>query len=117
MHLNELCRMQIEDDERRGFAVRFATEKETHAQLIKDLVGLFSEMAEFSDVAKKIGLRLDHPQYAGPTLAESRENLGSELADIFIYAIRLSAILEIDLESALIKKIKFNKNRYEYLSR
>ncbi len=79
MEFAEICKMQILDDERRGFLVKFGSEGETYAQLIKDLVGLFGEVGEFSDLAKKVGLKLDQPRYDGPTLAESRDRLGKEL--------------------------------------
>src|SRR3954454_13072893 len=105
MEFTEICKMQIVDDEKRGFLVNFDSEKETHTQLIKDLVGLFGEVGEFSDVAKKVGLKLDQPQYDGPTLAESRERLGKELGDILIYTIRLAAILNVDLEAVVLKTI------------
>jgi NTP pyrophosphatase (non-canonical NTP hydrolase) len=115
MEFAEICKMQILDDEKRGFLVNFDSEKDTHAQLIKDLVGLVGEVGEFSDKAKKIGLKLDQPKYDGPTLTESRDQLGKELSDILIYTIRLAAILKIDLESVVLKTIRDNKERYGYL--
>lgn len=117
MEFNEICKMQIRDDKRRGFPVDFQLEREIHAQLLKDLVGLVGEVGEFSELAKKIGLKLDQPQYEGPTLAESRDQLGKELGDILIYVIRLAAILKIDLESTVLSTIHYNKDRYAYLER
>jgi NTP pyrophosphatase (non-canonical NTP hydrolase) len=111
-----LCRMQISEDEKRGFRVKFDTEQQTHVQLIKDLVGLFGEVGEFSDLAKKVGLKLDQPRYDGPTLVESRARLGKELGDILIYTMRLAAILDIDLERIVIETIHRNKSRYAYLN-
>lgn len=117
MDFFELCKTQISDDEKRGFLVKFASEKETHSQLVKDLVGLFGEIGEFSDLTKKIGLKLDQPIYDGPTLSEARNRLGKELGDILIYTIRLAAILEIDLEKVVLNTIHNNKSRYAYLNR
>lgn len=117
MDLSEICRMQISDDEKRGFPVRFSSEREEHAQLLKDLVGLFGEVGEFSDRTKKIGLKLDQPHYNGPTLEESREQLGKELGDILIYTIRLAAILKVDLEDVVLGTIRNNKERYAYLEK
>jgi NTP pyrophosphatase (non-canonical NTP hydrolase) len=117
MEFAEICKTQILDDQKRGFPVTFGSERETHAQLIKDLVGLFGEVGEFSDLAKKVGLKLDHPGYDGPTLSQSRERLGKELGDILIYTIRLAAILGVDLESVILKTIRNNKDRYAYLHR
>ena len=117
MKFAEICKMQILDDEKRGFPVNFSSDRETHAQLIKDLVGLFGEVGEFSDLAKKVGLKLDQPRYDGPTLAESRVRLGKELGDILIYTIRLAAILDVDLENIVLETIRNNKDRYAYLDR
>ena len=117
MEFAEICKMQILDDERRGFLVKFGSEGETYAQLIKDLVGLFGEVGEFSDLAKKVGLKLDQPRYDGPTLAESRDRLGKELVDILIYTIRLAAILNVDLDGIVRETIRNNKDRYAYLDR
>jgi NTP pyrophosphatase (non-canonical NTP hydrolase) len=115
MEFAELCKMQILDDEKRGFLVNFSSEREAHTQLIKDLVGLFGEVGEFSDIAKKVGLKFDQPRYDGPTLAESRDRLGKELGDILIYTIRLAAILNVDLESVVLRTVRSNKDRYAYL--
>jgi dCTP diphosphatase len=41
-----------------------------------------------------------------------RESVGSELADILAYLIRIADIAKFDLESELIKKLKVNESRY-----
>jgi len=40
------------------------------------------------------------------------ENIKNEVADIFIYLLRFSDILDIDLEEAVIKKMKMNADKY-----
>ena len=44
--------------------------------------------------------------------ADKREAVGSELADVFIYLLRLADVLEIDLSEELKKKITVNEKRY-----
>ena len=44
--------------------------------------------------------------------ADKREAVGSELADVFIYLLRLADVLEIDLSEELKKKITINEKRY-----
>jgi dCTP diphosphatase len=44
--------------------------------------------------------------------ADKREAVGSELADVFIYLLRLADVTGIDLAEELKKKIAINENRY-----
>ena len=44
--------------------------------------------------------------------ADKREAVGSELADVFTYLLRLADVLEIDLSEELKKKITVNEKRY-----
>ena len=117
MDLAALIKIQIADDERRGFPVRFTQDQERVAQLVKDLVGLVGEIGEFSNLIKKIQIKIDHPAYEGPSLLESRDKLREEVIDSFIYLIRLAAILETDIEIELLKKIQINQRRYNLLER
>jgi NTP pyrophosphatase (non-canonical NTP hydrolase) len=43
---------------------------------------------------------------------ETEGPLKEELADVFLYLLRLAAILEIDLVEASLEKIKINRERY-----
>jgi len=44
--------------------------------------------------------------------ADKREAVGSELADVFIYLLRLADVIGIDLAKELEKKIAINEKRY-----
>jgi dCTP diphosphatase len=44
--------------------------------------------------------------------ADKREAVGSELADVFIYLLRLADVIGIDLVEELKKKIAINEKRY-----
>jgi len=44
--------------------------------------------------------------------ADKREAVGSELADVFIYLLRLADVIGIDIAEELKKKIAINEKRY-----
>lgn len=117
MKLSDLIAKQIDADVRRGFEVSFETDQERHDQLMRDLVGLVSEVGEFADHLKKVGLTYSTPGYAGSTLEEARERLCFELADIAIYLFRLCKVLDCDLERTILKKMAVNDSRYSYLEK
>ena len=66
-------------------------------------------MGEFANVTKKI-VRGDF------SLDIARPDLASELADIFIYLLKLSDQLGIDLEEAFRTKLKYNEERFAAFS-
>lgn len=112
MKLKSIVERQIATDRRRGFPVDFNTDVERHAQLAKDLIGLVGEIGEFANLLKKVGLRIDHAGYDGPSLEDASGQLREELADAIIYIIRLSAILGADLEQDVLAKMERNDIRY-----
>lgn len=115
MELSALTERQITADRRRGFPVDFVTDGERHEQLSKDLIGLVGEIGEFANLLKKVGLGLEHASYKGPTLTEANAELREELADALIYLMRLSTILEGDLEQDVLRKMDHNDVRYRGL--
>jgi NTP pyrophosphatase (non-canonical NTP hydrolase) len=68
-------------------------------------VCLAGEFGEFCNILKKT-CRGDI------TLAEAKPSLSEELADTFIYLIKISNQFGIDLESEFLKKIEKNKSRF-----
>lgn len=117
MDLNEIAVQQIKMDELNGFPVKFSTAREKFDQLTKDLVGLFGEIGEFSNVVKKINIKLDRPNEYTLDVLEAEFLLREELVDSLIYVIRIGAILDVDLEAELLKKMQVNAIRYEQLQR
>jgi len=115
MDLSTLIKNQIAADTKRGFPVIFHTDQEKYSQLIKDLVGLYGEIGEFSNLVKKVGLKLDRSKYNGPSFADVERQLREELADTMIYLMRVSAILGVDLEREIITKMNINSLRYQSL--
>lgn len=115
MELSALISEQIQRDRRRGFAVDFQTDAARENQLMQDLVGLFGEVGEFSNLLKKVVLARTTSGYTGPTLEEATVELREELADATIYIFRLATILGGDLEQDIITKIERNDERYRNL--
>ena len=115
MELRELVEKQAADDRQRGLLKELRTDVERHEQLTKDLVGLIGEIGEFANIAKKVGLRLEHPTYDGPSFYEAAPLLQEELADTLIYVLRLSVILGSDLENDVLQKMALNDARYSHL--
>ncbi|MCE9683558.1 MazG nucleotide pyrophosphohydrolase domain-containing protein [Halomonas alkalisoli] len=115
MELKEIINKQVAMDISHGFSVSFNSEAEAYSQLSKDLVGLLGEIGEFANIVKKINIKLDRPKEYELDISLAKEQLGEELADTFIYIIRLAAILEIDLEKQLIAKMQRNESRYAQL--
>lgn len=117
MDLSVIIERQVSADERRGFPVRFETERQQYDQLTNDLVGLVGEVGEFANELKKVGLGLDNAKYDGPSLKDAAPHLREELADAVIYLIRLSAGLGGDLEEDILSKMDTNDDRYRSLER
>ncbi|MEK3885734.1 MazG nucleotide pyrophosphohydrolase domain-containing protein [Paenibacillus sp. PL2-23] len=70
------------------------------------IVCLVGEVGEFSNIVKKIS-RGDF------TYNEKIDELKDELADIFIYLIKISNQSEIDLEKCFLEKLEKNQKRFE----
>ena len=74
--------------------------------LILAIVGEVGELAEIvqwiSD--EKVGAILEDSQ--------TRERLSEEIADVFIYLLRLASVAQIDIEAAVTSKLEINESRY-----
>jgi NTP pyrophosphatase (non-canonical NTP hydrolase) len=69
------------------------------------IVALAGEVGEVANLAKKIA-RGDF------TLDAARGDIGTELADVLIYVLKISDQLHVDLEEALMAKIELNARRF-----
>lgn len=70
------------------------------------LISIFGEIGEASNLVKKI-VRGDF------LLSEKKEELSEEIADVFIYLIKICNQLDIDLEKEYLKKMKKNDERFK----
>ncbi len=69
------------------------------------LVSLTGEVGEVANIVKKI-VRGDF------TLDEKKSDIQEELTDVFIYLLKLSYQLDIDLEKAYVEKMEKNRERF-----
>ena len=106
---------QIAFDKSHGFPVEFHSPSAKYDQISKDLIGLIGEVGEFSNVVKKITLHLERPSTYQLSIEDAEVRLKEELVDTLIYLVRLSAILDVDIQQEYLKKLAFNERRYEGL--
>lgn len=88
----------------KGFYVTI-NEKNIH-ELEHLAVCLTGEIGEFCNLLKKV-VRGD------VELSKIKSNMNEELADCFIYLIKIANQFDVDIESEFIKKVNDNKNRYD----
>jgi NTP pyrophosphatase (non-canonical NTP hydrolase) len=69
------------------------------------IVCLVGEVGEFANLTKKI--RRGDLQFQ-----ENKEGLDEELADVFIYLIKISNHLRTDLEGTFLRKLEKNRKRF-----
>ena len=107
--LRELTEMQHTFDSRhssRGRLWSQGIDKDNLSVLLELTVALAGEVGEFANLAKKLvrgDLELD----------AARPDLGSELADVFIYLVKLGEQLGLDLEAEFRAKLVVNESRFK----
>lgn len=113
MDISALQKLQIDMDEKHGFSIGYKNDKEKFELVTKELVGLFGEIGEFSNLVKKLNLKMEHINDYELDIDAAKLGLAEELADSFIYMLRLAKIIEVDLERSVLDKMDINKKRYE----
>lgn len=112
MDIKDLIEIQKEFDASHNWV----THVDSHAELLNalqnDLIGLFGEVGEFSNLVKKALLLKNDGAALSAFLNGNNEFLKEEIADIFIYLIRIVGYMEIDLECEYLKKLEKNKVRF-----
>ncbi len=112
MSLQELMELCKDLDVKHGFPVTFVDQSQKYNQVTKDLVGLFGEIGEFSNIIKKINIKIEKNDSYDLDFPKAEYDLKEEIADSLIYLIRIANILEIDLTTEINNKIEKNKIRY-----
>lgn len=107
MSLKELVAFQEEFDGRHEGYFRWNSKvTENNMELLEFLMlSLTGEVGEAANIVKKI-VRGDF------SLAEKKADLQEEIADIFIYLLKLSYQMDMDLEAVYFEKMKKNQERF-----
>lgn len=110
MNLNEMVKKQRDFDAKHGWAPDPSNTASVLDFLVRDLIGLFGEMGEFSNVVKK--LQRSSPDEATDILDQYRPALREELIDFLIYVVRFASYLDINLEEEYARKLEANDVRF-----
>jgi NTP pyrophosphatase (non-canonical NTP hydrolase) len=107
MHLNELINRQRVFDSQRMTTFKWSSpiSESDSAPLLHNVVGLTGEVGELANVVKKY----DRGDFDYATLTGI---LPGELADVFIYVMKLAYQADIDLEDAIVRKQSENEKRF-----
>jgi len=108
VELKDICKMQSEFDSGHKSNGRWNQAiTEDNLQLLEHLlVCLIGEVGECANLVKKV-VRGDI------SYAAVGRDLGGELADIFIYLIKISTQANIDLEREFLQKLEYNRERFK----
>lgn len=117
MELKELIAIQNKFDEEHGWLPKGQTGEALLSEIRKDLVGLFGEIGEFSNLIKKISLETDRIQddaLCDALLEKNHQDLELEVVDSLIYLIRIATHLNMDIEKQYSEKLEYNRKKYRH---
>jgi NTP pyrophosphatase (non-canonical NTP hydrolase) len=108
MTLHEIKALQEEFDKGHKGNIPFYEDiDENNVEALEHLVVcLVGEVGEFANVLKKCK-RGDYP------LSDKKRELDEELTDIFIYLIKISNQLKVDLEKNFLDKLEKNRLKFQ----
>lgn len=108
MTLDQIKEAQAEfDKSHKGHIPFFEDINENNLEVLEHLVVcLLGELGEFANVLKKI-------KRGDFTLLDKKCELDEELTDVFIYLVKISNQLGVDIEGNFLQKIEKNKMKFE----
>jgi NTP pyrophosphatase (non-canonical NTP hydrolase) len=113
VELREIAAMQRAFDAAHGWTLEDGGTSALLEALSDDIVGLTGELGEFANLVKKLKLRASrNEELATSDLRGAHPALREELADIFIYLVRLAEHLSVDLENEYLAKLEKNRERH-----
>lgn len=112
MDLHLIAKQQAEFDREHGWSTDTPEPEPLVAGLQKDVVGIVGEIGEFANILQKIERTRTDGELPYPDFESQRGALGEELADVFIYLLRLANRLGVDLESEYHAKTSKNTERF-----
>ena len=115
MDINDIIRKQKKFDEAHDWNLDDDKASSIVNQINKDLIGLYGEIGEFSNLIKKLNLELgrkiDAEEFEN-VFHSHRSHLEEELIDSFIYLIRIATHLEMDISEKYLYKLNKNRKRF-----
>lgn len=116
MDINEIVELQKEFDAAHNWNLKDKRAKTVVQQINKDLIGLYGEIGEFSNLIKKLNLDIEN-KVEGERFDEKfqmfKYELEEELIDSFIYLVRMATHLNIDISEKYLYKLNKNKRRFK----
>ncbi len=108
MDLKEIFELQSNFDQKHF--PKYAVDKENPKEQVDTLtfltLGALGELGEFANVLKKVH-RGDY------SVDDTISDMKAEIADVFIYLMKICQHLDIDLETAFLEKLEVNKKRFK----
>ena len=106
--LNNMLKLQKEFDlQHKGRIDFFEKIDENNIEALEHLiVCMVGEIGEFANIVKKI-------RRGDFSFQEKKEELSEELADVFIYLLKIANQADIDLEKEFFIKLEKNTKRFE----
>lgn len=115
MDISKLVDLQKEFDENHGWSHNSSSISEKIELINKDIIGLVGEIGEFSNLLKKLNLMNNRfsEDELNEKFNEFHPDLKEELIDAFIYLIRISSHLNMDISKEYLRKYNINKGRFK----
>lgn len=109
MHLKKLMELQDAFDKEHSGQFNWSERiTESNLDILEFLlICMIGELGELANAVKKV-LRGDLP------FNSIREELNEEVADVFIYLIKLCNQMNIDLEESFLTKLEKNRTRFKH---
>ena len=98
-------------DEKRGWDWTNPKDKKEQMQFLQHgTIALAGEVGEFANILKKA---MRHYESTGELPSkEAYENLNEEIVDVFIYVVKISIALGLDLSAGYYSKMKVNHKKF-----
>ena len=115
MNINELIKLQNEFDKKHNWVPKSNDTRGIIEAINRDIIGTIGELGEFSNLVKKINLRLDADDnnQADKIFSNQMNHMREEIIDTLIYLMRIASHLNIDVEREYYLKLTNNKAKYK----
>lgn len=113
MDIKEIMKLQYNFDSKHNWSLMENNSRNLLAIINKDLIGLYGELGEFSNIIKKLNIHHDASLLDfEEKFQKLRPDVEEEIIDTFIYLIRIATHLDIDITEQYLAKLNKNKERF-----